>query len=69
MTSFPFFRKNQQHVRKKTFNFINPKHLPSGLSEVMEVIQQDHIIYPEPRAQSEFLSENSGKLKSLKKMF
>ena len=34
----------------------------------MEVIQEDHTIYPEPRAQPEFLSENSGKLKRMKEM-
>ena len=34
----------------------------------MEVIQEDHIIYPELRAQPEFLSENSGKLKRMKEM-
>ena len=34
----------------------------------MQVIQEDHIIYPEPRAQPEFVSENSGKLKRVKEM-
>ena len=34
----------------------------------MEVIQEDHIIYPELRAQPEFLSKNSGKLKRMKEM-
>ena len=34
----------------------------------MQVIQQDQIIYPEPRAQPEFLSENSEELKRMKEM-
>ena len=34
----------------------------------MEVIQQDHIIYPEPRAQPKVLNENSGKLQRMKEM-
>ena len=38
------------------------------LSKVMQVIQEDHLIYPEHGAQPNFVSENTGKLKRMKEM-